>query len=227
MKKIALLFLLFCLSVAGYAQPKIGLRFAPNISINSVQGEGIFSNTVRNHATMRFSAGPIADFFFHDNYAFSTGLWYTVKSSAIKGNISTAGSTTAPASSFYNLQYLQVPITVKLYTNEVATDLRVYFQLGGTLDFKIAEKAKDRENNFIYREAEASDRVAYKPFDIGLLLGAGAELFMGQHTALFGGIGYNRGLVNSLGRVEYQGSKINNDLKLTNNVIYIEVGLKF
>jgi hypothetical protein len=39
---------------------------------------------------------------------------------------------------------IQVPVGVKLYTNEVAPDIRVYFQLGGTLDFKLAEKAKKK-----------------------------------------------------------------------------------
>src|SRR4028119_466682 len=89
MKKIALLALFFFLSFTGFSQSpvKLGLRFAPNISFNSVNSEGRLNNISNDGAAVRFSAGPIADFFFADNYAFSTGLWYTVKRAAIAGSV--------------------------------------------------------------------------------------------------------------------------------------------
>jgi hypothetical protein len=225
MKKIALLTLFICWSIAGFSQVKLGLRVAPNISFNRTVSEGIFNNIENNGASIRFSAGPFADFFFADNYAFHTGLWYTVKRSAIRGNIATNG-TTVPATSLYNLQYLQIPAAIKLYTNEVAPDLRIYFLLGGTFDIKIAEKQKNELNNFLYN-ARDDDKRAYKPIDAGILLGAGLELLMGETTIFYGGINYNRGLINTLGGIEYNGTKINNDLKLGNSYSSLEIGIKF
>ena len=39
----------------------------------------------------------------------------------------------------YRLHYLQIPIALKLFTNEVALDTRVYFQVGLTADVKLLE----------------------------------------------------------------------------------------
>lgn len=224
MKKIVLLALFFCLAFSGFSQVRLGLRLAPNISFNSVNSEGNFNNVTSDGSALRFSAGPIADFFFSNNYAFSTGLWYTVKRVGISGTI--ADGTSTPAKSLYNLQYLQIPLSIKLYTNEVAPDLRVYFQVGGTLDFKIAEKQKEEGDNFLYNRSQADDKRAFKPIDAGILLGGGIELIMGENTAVFGGLNYNRGLVNSLGGVEYNG-KINNDVSIRNSYVSLEVGIKF
>jgi hypothetical protein len=224
MKKFALLSLFCFLSLTGFSQIKLGLRVAPNISFNSVNSENNFSNVSSDGSALRFSAGPIADFFFADNYAFTTGLWYTVKRVRFSGTVADG----TPAQSLYNLQFLQLPIGLKLFTNEVAPDVRIYFILGGTLDLKLAEKHKDANNNFLYREARNSDRKAFKPIDAGILFGTGAELVMGSNTIIFGGFNYNRGLINSLGRVEDQsGNKLANDIRLTNSYFSLEVGLKF
>ncbi len=231
-KTAAVLFLLLGLSMSGFAQVKLGLRVAPGVAINSVIGDDAFDSAEPNGTSVRFSAGPVADFFFADNYAFSTGLWYTVKRASFRmpGGLINPNNTSESFGNqtIYNLQMLQIPATIKLYTNEVAPDLRVYFQLGGTFDFKLAEKAKEEDNNFLAVLSEAQDeRKAYKPVDVGLYLGAGAELVMGQHTAIFGGLNYNRGVVNSLGGIDYNGSKINNDLKVRNQLLSLEVGIKF
>ncbi|QHT67164.1 PorT family protein [Rhodocytophaga rosea] len=223
MKKIALLALFCGLSFAGFSQVKLGLRLAPNISFNGVNSEGSYNNVTNEGSGLRFSAGPIADFYFADNYAFSTGLWYTVKRVGLSGFAFTG----EPSNSLYNIQYLQVPVSLKLYTNEVAVDTRVYFQLGGTLDFKIAEKYKEENDNFLYKYSVISDKKVFKPIDAGILLGAGVELIMGENTTVFGGLNYNRGLVNSIGGVEYNGSKVNNDLSVRNSYVSIEIGLKF
>lgn len=230
MKKSAVLFLAMFLSFTGFAQVKLGLRLAPGLAVNSVIGDDTFDAAETNGASVRFSAGPIADFFFADNYAISTGLWYTVKrgSFQVPGGLLDADGASLGTQTTYNLQMIQIPVTVKLYTNEVAPDIRVYFQLGGTFDAKLAEKAKEEDNNILAQLSEAQDeRAAYKPIDIGLYLGAGAEVVLGENTALFGGLNYNRGLINALGRLDYNGSRINNDLKIRNQLISLEVGIKF
>ena len=231
MKKSAVLFLVMFLSVTGFAQVKLGLRLAPGLAVNSVIGDDTFDAAEPNGASVRFSAGPIADFFFADNYAISTGLWYTVKRGSFRlpaGTIIDEAGASLGNQTIYNLQMLQVPLTVKLYTNEVAPDIRVFFQLGGTFDAKLAEKAKEEDNNVLAVLSEQQDeKAAYKPFDVGLYLGAGAEMILGENTAVFGGLNYNRGLVNALGGLDYNGTKINNDLKIRNQLVSLEVGIKF
>lgn len=219
------------LSVTGFAQVKLGLRLAPGVAVNSVIGDDIFDAAEPNGASVRFSAGPIADFFFADNYAISTGLWYTVKRASFRvpnGSFTDAQGNSLGSQTIYNLQTIQIPVTVKLYTNEIAPDIRVYFQLGGTFDGKLAEKAKEENNNLLATLSEQQDeKAAFKPIDIALYLGAGAEMVLGTNTAIFGGLNYNRGLVNALTGLDYNGSKINDDLKLRNQLVSLEVGIKF
>jgi hypothetical protein len=228
MKKIALLFVFCLLSLTGFSQAKLGLRVAPNISFNSVNSEGNFNNIENDGSSLRFSAGPIADFFFADNYAFTTGLWYTVKRVGLSGSLNDSQGQPFSGKSLYNIQYLQLPLGLKLFTNEVAPDVRIFFTLGGTIDFKLAEKQKEEGNNFLYDAVRASDKKAFKPVDAGLLFGTGAELVMGANTVLFGGFNYNRGLVNSLGNVaDASGNRLRDDIRLTNSYFSLEVGIKF
>lgn len=212
---------------------QLGVRFAPGFSFNTLDGNGAYSNVTPNLSAIRLSGGLTADFFFTENYAFSTGLWYTIKRSAFDNlplvSPSVPQEPPPTGNSDYNLQYLQIPVSLKLFTNEVAPDTRVYFQVGGTLDTKLAEKAKDKTNNVLYQASLAQDAKVYKPFDVGLLLGAGVEFRMGENTKAFGGITYNRGLINALsgGIKDGGGTKINDNLKSLNNLLSLEIGLKF
>ena len=227
MKKIALLVFAFVMAAPAFSQVKLGFKFSPSIAFNSTVTEGTYDNVSPNGASVRFTAGPIADFFFADNYAFHTGFWYTLKRTAVTGRIAN-GTQTKDVTSLYNIQYLQVPVAFKFYTNEVATDLRIYFLVGGTIDVKIAEKPKDKNNNWLYARSQADDRKAFKPGDFGLLLGAGGELVMGTNTALFFGLSYNRGLTNALGNAtdDFR-SRISSSLKVRNSLLSLDLGVKF
>nr|GFD43164.1 hypothetical protein [Tanacetum cinerariifolium] len=74
------------------------------------------------------------DYFFGENYAFNTGLFLTGKG----GTISYTEQLnfrpgTARVEQKIAMQYLELPLTVKLFTNEVAPDTRLYFQVGGSI----------------------------------------------------------------------------------------------
>lgn len=237
MNKRTLLFLVFiALTQVAFAQDKnvrLGLRFAPNISFNGAEGEGNYKDISNDGAGLRLSGGLITDFFFAENYAFSTGLWYTIKRSAFKNmyfaTTREPNDPIIPTKSNYNLQYLQIPISLKLYTNEVATDIKVYFQVGGTLDIKLAEKPKDKSNNILYYYSEVQNKAAYLPVGAGLLFGAGAEVQMGENTLLFGGLSFNRSLVNPINPnlKDINGDKFRSEVKSLNSYLALEMGLKF
>ncbi|MGI9542322.1 MAG: outer membrane beta-barrel protein [Cyclobacteriaceae bacterium] len=87
----------------------------------------------------------------------------------------------------YKLQYLQIPGIVSFYTNEIALDTRLYFQVGVELEIKISEK--DDAPNQIF----VSD---FKTFNMSSVLGMGVELTQGTSTVLAVGLGYHRSLNN-------------------------------
>jgi hypothetical protein len=117
----------------------------------------------------------------------------------------------------YTLQYVQIPFTLRMYTNEISTDMKVYFQVGGTFDVKVDSKNK--------KIAYAGDPVITKfsRFDASVLAGAGVELQMGSETYLMAGIRYQRGLINSASKYDngIQSFKLNSDF------ISLDLGIKF
>ena len=204
-----LLFFLFTLLAlqTAHAQSKVGIKFSPTLSTNRVSGEanGISENGVGG----RFIFGPVVDLFITENYYFSTGLLYAPKRAGI--TITPAdGSTEEEA---YKLQYLQIPATLKLFTNELALDTRVYFQLGGLFEVKISDKPAEEAYQYIE---------GFRLFDLGVHLGTGVEYRVGYNTLLFGGIYYNRGLINAVTKTLGDA-----DINIKNDLLGLEFGVKF
>jgi len=235
--------LVFLLLIAGFrlsaqdSKFRLGIRFAPNIALTRVLDvkEDDKISFESNGVGVRFSAGLTGDFYFGKNYSFYTGIWYTTQRAGVKF---TTESPTISGQSIHNLQYVQVPIALKLFTNEIATDTKLYFVLGGTLGVKINEKEKEWKLDVGNSGLTAEDLIFSKPginnsysnFDAGLLLGAGAEMQMGENTTLFGGLSYNRGLVNiqsNKGPFNHPNKKASDFYKVNTGIISLEVGVKF
>ena len=136
--------LLTLISVGSFAQIQMGFKLSPNISINRVDIETDNAQVDSDGSAVRFSFGPIADFSLNnnENYHFSTGFWLTAKRAGITYNDGSERVTQA-----YSLQYIQLPATLKFYTNEVGLDKRVFFQFGPTFDIKVSEKRKEGDKS--------------------------------------------------------------------------------
>ena len=204
------LFFTFCLMIAGFysqAQTKVGVKLSPSLSVNRVATDEDDLSVDSDGVGLRLSFGPIVDIFLKENYYFSTGLLYTPKRAAIA--ISEAG---LAGKQDYKLQYLQIPATIKLYTNELALDKRIYFQFGAMPEIKIHEKGTSEET-FIRH---------FRFFDFSVLAGLGLEYRIGVSSTVFGGITYTRGLVNAATK-RFE----NNDFTLKNDLVSLDFGIKF
>jgi hypothetical protein len=209
MKKFFSVLLFFLVFNSVSAQVTIGLRVAPHVSITSVSVDGNNPSGISaGDAGLRYTIGPIVDAFFSDNYAFSSGVWFTTRVLSTK-----AQTPTGKVESKINAQYVQIPLSIKLFTNEISDDLKLYFQLGSTLDILIYQKLVD---------AQPEQTADLRTFNLGLLAGAGVEYQMGTNTSLFGGFAYNRGLINTVGD-----SKSREFLQVNSNQIGLEIGIKF
>lgn len=202
---------------------EMGFRFAPIISANAIEAENVFDGTVNNGAGIRMSIGPYADLFFAENYAFSTGLFYTVKRASVLTQKNFPKETGVSSEGTYNLQYIQIPLTVKLFANELIEDTRLYVQFGGQAEIKIAEKPLEKNTNALYRyylSSSASGQVPrlFSFADFGMLLGVGAEHEIGGGLRLLAGLSYNRGLTDVMR---------DKSISLKNNVFTIDFGVKF
>lgn len=212
--------------VAGFsamAQVEIGLMVSPTITGNRFIAEDRY-NFEKENSSLRLGVGVVADYFFAQNYAFSTGLVYRSKGSEISYNYTredAGGATvTTRGKDDISLQYIELPVTLKLFTNEVAPGTIAYFQVGGSLNTKVAAQVNNKK-------VIDGDKVGkrFNIFEADALLGGGVEFQMGQSTKIFGGITYHRGLTDIDDYYEKQlGDK---NIALKNNGVSVDVGVKF
>jgi hypothetical protein len=134
-----------------------------------------------------FSYGVLADIPFSENYYFSTALTVsTINAKASEPGIST---------SVYKLQYLEVPLTLKLKSDEIE-NRRFYGQFGLNTGINIGSKQDISYTNSSTADEKNKDiGDLINAFRAGLVLGGGAEWHMGKNVNLLTGLSYSNGFV--------------------------------
>ncbi len=206
MKRYILIFLFLVGSAAAFAQVKVGLQVSPTLSFNRVNDENPDLNFSSDGVGGRIIAGALVDYMLRENYFVSSGLFFVPKRVGIRDNADD------PVEEAYKLHYLQIPATMKLFTNEVALNTRVYFQAGFALDIKLKEDKISSEVKYVEDFGFA---------DASLLLSTGAEYRYGYNTILFGGFSYRRGFGNVARNASVDNLVVKNDL------FSLDLGIKF
>lgn len=204
MKKIAIttLFALLFL-LPAHSQIRLGVTIDPQVSWLSsdrkkVEGDGSIAGV---------SFGLNIDKYFADRYAVYTGVFIESTGGYLKYN--TTGfmldskdqknyAISQGESMKYRLQYLSVPIGVKLKTNPIG-----YNTFYATLGFKTAVllKSKGVSGTGHVGTSPMDNEVlegAMNPFNLGYQIGVGTEYSLGANMALIFGVTYNNGLTNTV-----------------------------
>jgi hypothetical protein len=231
MKKLLLALLVLAATISNAsAQVEIGLKISP--SITSLRAESTSANSFNSDGSQfGFGGGLVVDYFFGENYAFSTGLLLTGKGGTItyadrKNTGGFAGVVPFTATQKFTTQYLELPLTVKLFTNEIAPATRLYFQVGGSLNVPIGTRIggeKFYTDPATGTENKASDYVYF--FDADALAAIGAEYQLGKSTKVFAGISYHRGLVNI--DHYFERKRDFKDVTIKNSSVALDLGIKF
>lgn len=162
------------------------------------------------------------DKFFAPNYAIMTGIsidntggflkYDLVPGKPIKTN---GGIDTVPTGSTleYKLQYINVPIGLKLKTNEIGY-FTFFTHLGINAGVNI--KATGEVEGYELENDNISDEI--KLFNLGYYIGLGTEYSIGGNTAIVLGITYNNGFVDIT-------TDSNN--KVTNSNFAVRIGILF
>ncbi|MDX5345758.1 MAG: PorT family protein [Hymenobacteraceae bacterium] len=221
MKKTSLILLFLAFATTTFAQVEIGIKLSPSVAYNRITASDNAPYTLENSGSnLRFGIGLVADYFFGENYAFGTGLMFNTKGGKVEYTYITADTIPKTVEESLNIHYLELPITLKLYTNDIATDTKLYFQLGGALNTRISAQV---DNKKTIDNTRVTKR--FNLFEVETLIGAGAEMQMGQNTKVFGGLSYHRGLTD----VDKHYEKLLNDesIAVKNGSIALDLGLKF
>ncbi|WP_026897784.1 porin family protein [Daejeonella oryzae] len=156
-----------------------------------------------------FSYGVLADIPFSDNYYFSTALTVsTLNAKATEPGINT---------SVYKLQYLEVPLTLKLKSNEM-DNRRFYGQFGLNTGINIGSK-----QDIVYTAPATPDEKnkdignQINTFRAGLIIGGGAEWKVGDNMNVLTGLSFSNGFTDVL----------DGNAKAKNSYIALNLGIFF
>jgi hypothetical protein len=231
MKKILLTVAALAIAPAAFAQVEIGLKISPSVAYLRPDSPGSTSFTSEN-SKLSFGGGIFMDYFFGENYAFNTGLFLTGKGGTISyieqtGAVGPGGGRPGRVEQKIAMQYLEVPLTVKLFTNEVAPDTRVYFQVGGSLAVPVQVRINGDKYYTDPYDNNNQTKAGKHVFDIdaNIIGGAGVEYQLGQSTKLLAGISYHHGLID-FDRY-FERNRGFSDVNIKNSVFALDLGLKF
>ncbi len=237
MKKIVLFVLLFAGITQAYSQDvRLGFQASPVFSWmttndNTIIGTG--SNT-------GLKLGLIAENFFQENYAVTSGFGLVFnQGGTIKhqtgGNFFPKSDLSNPADSVlmgdidisYNLQMLEIPLGIKLRTNEIGY-LRYYGEIPFLLHVKTQARGAWKDTN---RENITPDTGIV---NVSWGLGGGVEYSISGETAAIAGVYFHNGLLDMTTNRNTQLLDDNNmltdqqeDSKAIINAITIRLGVLF
>jgi opacity protein-like surface antigen len=171
-----------------------------------------------------FNYGLIADFNFgsNNNYAFSTGIDITYRGGKFKQEVLTPGLTMV-SNVTYSLQYVEIPLTLKLKTNEIGY-MTYFLQFG----FAPGVNIRSRSDSSVTQEtAGVSKKYSNEDNDIqeeinnlnvSMVIAAGAEYNLSGNTNLMLGVVFNNGFLDVFD---------DSDLKANSNYLGLMVGILF
>jgi len=230
MKKALLTIAALALAPAAFAQVEIGLKVSPSISYlrtDSPSGTAFSSESSK----FSFAGGIFMDYFFGENYAFNTGLFLTGKGGTISYSENTSGvgggSFTTRVEQKIAMQYLELPLTVKLFTNEVAPDTRLYFQVGGSIAVPVQTRINGEKYYTDPFDSNNQTKAGSHVFDVdaNLIGGFGAEYQLGQSTKLLAGLSYHHGLIDT--DRYFEKTRKFDSVNIKNSIFSLDLGLKF
>lgn len=206
-----------------YKSVAMGVKLAPNIGWIKADGNGYNSEGI----VPGLSWGLITDFYFAENYAFSTG--FTV--SFHNGKISypdLQSDAIGVLDRRYRLKYIDVPLLVKMKTNDLGK-FRFFGNVGIQPGVRIGSKAKDSFISTIppltidkdWHSIDSQTNL----FRVTMVVGGGIEYPIDKSTAIFAGINFINGLSDvlkgdnrAINSVEHKG--VPNAFELTLGVIF-------
>lgn len=213
---VVLAFNLFAQDDTGF---KLGLKMGLPIGFNSVKSTENGIEASPNGSSLRFTIGPIADVVWTERYAFTMGLLFTTKQANYKAQVTGLPGVLEEK---YGLQYIQLPVGLKLFTDELFPNGKGFVNFGVQPEVLVGSKRKS--GNYVDDQGRSASYITkFSPLDFGMFIGIGVEYKVGNNP-IFAGINYQRSFINVVNK-EDVGSG-NSFLSIKQNLISFEVGVK-
>lgn len=231
MKKLTFAFLMLFVSATLSAQKdfQLGLQFSPTIGWIKPDVEGVeYSGT-----KIGFTGGLVGDFNISENYAFSTGLFITNTGGKLTNTyIDTLFGTEVRANQDIRLKYIEVPLTLKLKTNQIGY-LTYFGKFGFNAGFNYDASAdysfdsdKDIPTNKNVQDVDINEQINL--IRMALIVGLGAEYNLSGNTSFIMGVTFNNGFTNIFNdkKVSYE-NETGDEARAINNYFELNLGVIF
>jgi hypothetical protein len=221
MKKFLTVIALLIFSTGIFAQSEsklhFGLKAAPSLAWLSSDSKDVTSDGTK----FGFTYGLITEFKFATNYAFATGIDVAYRGGKFKSEYK-VGDTSIVYNVNYTMQYIEVPLTLKLKTNEIGY-LVYYLQAGVAPGWNIRARA-DMDSTAtaasynLNANSENNDvKDITNTVNVSMIVGGGIEYTLSGSTVLLAGIQFSNGFLDIF----------DTDLKANSNYLALSLGLLF
>ena len=240
-KSLLIVGLLMAMSLTASAQNSgfaFGLKLGPGFDWTGSTTGAAVSEGMRTG----FGVGVVAEYYFADNYAITTGVnvnmnrgHYSFQNAHLD---SVAGLQPFSVDRYYKSTIYEIPLMLKMVTNELGgIPLRVYAQVGAGIGYAQKVKVKDSYEGFTGEDYVATNK-EYSNLRTSLKIGAGAQYALDESTRAFAGIYFSHDFLNNINSISpnYYGNYYENGedigdretkLNVLQNRIGIEVGVLF
>jgi hypothetical protein len=205
MKNILIVLAVLCYGVSLQAQNEIqfGFQMSPTISWLSTDDNKINSNG----SNLGLQLGMIGEFYFRENYSLTTGIGFhfnaggslfyeeTIDTVSIWTEADIPGTNKyLGGSDFkYSLQYVEIPIGLKLRTKEFGY-IRYFVEPRLAMGFRTQAKGNiTAKSANIDSEEDYDIKSAVNLLNLSWGIGGGLEYTVSSNTALFGGLAFQSG----------------------------------
>ncbi len=207
---------------------RLGLKASPNLGWLRPETKDFENDGVK----MGFSYGLISDFRISDNYYVSSGLFITHWSGRLNmpateeiDEIDDDDIADFTQSRLYKLQYLEIPLTLKLLTNEIGY-ITYFGQFGVSVAANIDADGEDTyvaegETDIVIDDPDIKSDITF--MRAALVIGGGLEYSLAENASIVIGAEYNNGFSNLIKSKPEHASKhsaLTNYFQLTLGVIF-------
>ena len=236
MKKIFAVVLILLISASSFAQDsggsdskfRFGFKVAPSLAwmkpdVKSFESDG---------SRVAFIYGLMMDIRIAKNYAFATGLEISYRGGEIKYdypyNSSNNNPHTYSGNDKYNMKYLEIPLTIKMKTNEIG-----YITYFGQFGFQPAIKISAKED-YTQTKTSSSPPKTFTESDVNadvsginvsLFFALGLEYRISGNTAVTAGFQFSNGFTDVLTGTNHDDNSV--ELKSISNYFSLNVGVFF
>lgn len=168
---------------AAAAQTKLGIKITPSVISQRIANPSDNTGFYQPAPMLSFPMMAIADIRIGKNCFFASGLGYISR----RMRLEMPDAPVTPETIDLRIQYLQIPVTLKLLTDEIAIDKRLYCQFGPAIEFKLHDKLT---------QGSLPEDLAVAGGQFTMLFAAGINMLVSPNTIVEIGVNYSRGLTN-------------------------------